>query len=72
MFTRTFWRKTAERAAKSAGQSALLAVGADKVNALDADWATIAGFALGGAVLSILTSLASLRVGPADDPSVTE
>jgi hypothetical protein len=72
MFTTKFWKRAAERAAKTAGQSAILAIGADQLNALSADWATVAGFALGGAVLSVLTSLASLKVGPADDPSTTD
>lgn len=69
MFTKSFWKKAVERASKSAGQSALLAIGADQVNALSADWQTVAGFALGGAALSVLTSLASLKLGPGDDPS---
>ena len=71
MFTKKFWKLAAERAAKSAGQSAILCLGADQVNALAADWVTVGGFALGGAALSLLTSLASLRSGPADDPSLT-
>lgn len=69
MFTRKFWKRASERAAKSAGQAGVLAIGADQVNALSADWATVVGFAIGGAALSVLTSLASLRVGPGDDPS---
>lgn len=69
MFTKKFWTKAAERAAKSAGQSALLCLGADQINALAADWQLVGGFALGGAVLSVLTSLASLRVGEEDSPS---
>ncbi len=72
MFTTKFWKRAAERAAKTAGQSAILAIGADQLNALTADWETVAGFALGGAVLSVLTSLASLKIGPADDPSTTD
>lgn len=72
MFTKKFWKRTSERAVKTAGQAgalALVAVGTDQVNALTADWLTVLGFALGGAALSVLTSLASLRVGPGDDPS---
>jgi hypothetical protein len=63
MMSKRFWRATAERAAKTAAQSALLVIGADQLNALSADWAQVAGFGLGGAVLSVLTSIASSRVG---------
>lgn len=69
MITRRFWKKAAERAAKTAAQSALLVLGADQVNALTASWADVAGFALGGAVLSVLTSVATASAGPDDDPS---
>ena len=72
MTDRFFWIDTAERAVKTAAQSALLAIGADQLNALAADWQTVAGFALGGGVLSILTSLASLKVGPEDSPRVVQ
>ena len=63
MFRRAFWQAAAERAAKTAAQSALLVIGADQLNALQADWENVAGFALGGFVLSLLTSVASARVG---------
>lgn len=69
MFTRAFWKKATERAAKSAAQAAVLVIGADQVNAFAADWADVAGFALGGAVLSVLTSIITSGVGPGDDPS---
>jgi len=69
MFTRTFWLKATERAVKSAAQSALLVFGADQINALTANWADVGGFALGGAVLSYLTSLITAGAGPDDDPS---
>ncbi len=69
MFTRTFWKKATERAAKSAAQAAILVFGADQINAFTADWTTVAGFAVGGAVLSYLTSVVTSGVGPGDDPS---
>ena len=47
MFDHFFLVDTAERAVKTAAQSALLAIGADQLNALAADWQTVAGFALG-------------------------
>lgn len=69
MFTTKFWKKATERAAKTAAQAALLVIGADQVNALTADWADVAGFALGGAVLSYLFSIVTSGAGPDDDPS---
>lgn len=61
IWTVAFWKAAAERAIKTAAQSAVLAVGADSLgaNALTFDWVTMGGFALGGAVLSLLTSVAS-------------
>ena len=61
IYTAAFWKAAAERAVKTAAQSAILAVGADSfaANALTFDWVQMGGFALGGLVLSILTSVAS-------------
>lgn len=61
-----------ERAVKSAAQSALLAFGADKIDVLHADWQTVLGFAGGGFVLSVLTSLASSGIGNAGPSLTTE
>lgn len=58
-----------ERAVKSAAQAALLVLGADQIDALSASWADVGGFALGGFVLSVLTSLATSGFGN-DGPSV--
>lgn len=63
-----FWRESFERAVKTAAQSAILVIGADQLDTLSADWANVASFALGGFVLSLLTSIASKRLG-ADDGS---
>lgn len=46
-----------DRAVKTAAQSAVLVIGADQVNALDADWRTVLGMAAGGFVLSALTTI---------------
>ena len=61
MWTLAFWRAVAERALKTAAQSAVLTVGADSLgaNALTFDWVQMGGFALGGLVLSVLMSIAS-------------
>lgn len=54
----TYARDLLDRAVKTAAQSALLTLGADQVNALDADWRLVGGMALGGALLSVLTNVA--------------
>jgi hypothetical protein len=61
MFTRAFLRDLLERALSTAAQSALLVLGADQIDAIAADWGTVAGFALGGAVLSVLKGVAAAR-----------
>lgn len=71
MFTITFWRAAAERAIKTGAQSVLTVyfVGDVALNAFEADWVNMGGIGLGGAALSVLTSLASgLRDG---NPSAT-
>ena len=71
MFSKRFIREAIERAVKTAAQSAILVIGANQIDALSADWANVAGFALGGFVLSVLTSLASKPLGPdTGSPSV--
>lgn len=59
MFTKKFWKAAAERAIKTAAQATITAyfVGDVAFNALEADWANMGGIALGGALLSLLTSL---------------
>ena len=63
MFSSFFWIDAAERAVKTAAQSAILVLAAEQVNALTVDWVGVFGFALGGALLSVLSSLASSKVG---------
>ncbi|GAW54759.1 holin [Nocardioides sp. PD653] len=73
MFTKKFWKRASERAVKSAAQAAVLALGgAASLDAMHADWETVGSFALGGAVLSYLTSVITSGTGPKDDPSVVE
>lgn len=70
IFTRAFWAAATERAVKTAAQSAILTLAADQVNVLTADWVTVAGFAGGGFILSVLTSLASNGAGGIPGPSL--
>lgn len=71
MWTKTFWKATAERAVSTAAQAAILVLGADQIDALDADWRLVGGFALGGAVLATLKALAAQRV-TGDGPGLTD
>lgn len=61
MWTKAFWKAAAERAVKTGAQSVLTVyfVGDVALNAFQADWGNMAGIGLGGAVFSVLTSLAS-------------
>jgi hypothetical protein len=66
IFTPRFWVETAERAIKTAAQSAMLAFGASDAFGVDLFALAIGpifGFAMGGALLSVLTSIASAQIG---------
>lgn len=68
LFSRSFWADAGERALKSAAQAAIgVGVVGDRVfSVLDADPAVLFGAAATGAVLSLLTSIASAPVGGPD------
>lgn len=73
MFTVLFWKLAAERALKTAGQFGAVALGA--VAWTDVDQVVSAGKFVGlgmlfGAVLSTLTSMASVNVGDKGTPSL--
>lgn len=57
-----------ERATKTACQSAVLVLGADQVNVIAVDWLEVLGFAGGGFVLSLVTSVATSGFG-SDGPA---
>lgn len=63
MLTKRFWVQALERAIKTAAQAVLLTVGADLVNALSLDPVLLAGYGLGGFLLSLLTSVATAPIG---------
>lgn len=72
MFNSQFWKQTAERVIKGFAVAFLAAgfVGSTgPVNAFHIDWAGAAGIGLGGAVASLLLSVASLPVGEPNSPS---
>lgn len=60
---RQFWIDTAERALKTAAQTAAALIGTSAVHIIDLDWAQIGGVVATAVVLSVLTSLASDKVG---------
>lgn len=72
MNRKEFWIGALERAAKTAAQSVISvwAVGDGMLNVLTVDWSLGAGVAGGGFLLSLLSSIASARVGPAGSPSL--
>lgn len=68
MFSKLFWRETADRAVKSFAQALLLLWTADAgFNVLHVDVPAALGAAGGAAVLSVLTSLVSAKVGSTPD-----
>jgi hypothetical protein len=73
VFTAAFWAQALERALKSAAQALLVIWGASQVNVLSiASWQTALSVTLAAALLSLLTSLASVPFGPAASPSLVE
>jgi ABC-type enterochelin transport system permease subunit len=64
MWSTSFWAAAAERAVKTAAQVTIAFLGADAINAFNVDYQRVAGIALGAAVVSVLTSLASAQAGP--------
>ena len=64
MFTVAFWRDAGERAIKTAAQAVILGLAlGEGFNAFGVDWRLALGFALGGGILSLLTSVASAPFG---------
>jgi hypothetical protein len=73
MFTWRFWRETSERAIKSGAQAVILALGASEVLDLFAmDFMLLLGAAGAGGLLSVLTSLTTIRVGATGSPSAID
>lgn len=55
----SFWKATTERAIATAAQSAIAALGTDLIGVLDIDAVAVLSLAGGGALLSVLKSVAS-------------
>ncbi len=82
MWTKRFWKRTAERAIKTSAQVLSVQVtaagvtniqGQAVVSAWLLDWSNLAGVGLGAALASVLTSVASVEFGSdPENPSMVE
>jgi len=70
MWSWVFWRNALERAAKTVAQSLVAVFGAGAFNLLTANWSVVLATALMTGALSVLTSIISAPIGPADSPSL--
>ena len=70
IWTIGFWKGVAERAVKTAAQTAVAFFVVGETGVADVDWATIGGISLVAAIVSVLTSLASAPFGPEGTPSL--
>ena len=70
MFTLVFWQATTERAVKSFAQALAALLGTGGLGLWDVAWLTTLSIAGMTALLSVLTSLTSIPIGPAGSPSV--
>lgn len=72
MWTARFWKDAAERAAKSAAQALVIYLAGDLpvFDAWHADWAAAGGVAGAAALLSLLTSIISSKVGDSSSASL--
>ena len=70
MTTGAFWAATLERAVKTAAQVAAALIGTGAVGITELDWTQIGSVAATAAVVSVLTSLASDRLGSLPGPSL--
>jgi len=69
MFTAIFWRRTTERAVKSFAQSLAALFSASGLGLFEASWIKALSTAGMVALLSVLTSLASSKIGDEESPS---
>jgi hypothetical protein len=72
MFTKAFWTATIERAVKTGAQlvASVYVVGDRITDKFTFDWGDLLQLAAGGAVASLLTSLASIPLSTGDSPSL--
>lgn len=68
--TPLFLRSLLERAVKTFAQTLLALLAADAVNVLEVPWSAVLPVALGAAMISVLTSVASAPFGDSASPSL--
>jgi hypothetical protein len=75
MWTKEFWKQTAERAVKTGAQAFVtLATATQWFDVFHADWNQIAGVSVGAAIVSVATSMGSdvVKVGEPNSPSLVK
>jgi hypothetical protein len=70
MFTKLFWQRTTERAVKTFAQALAGVLTAAGLGLFEVPWPKALSTAGMVALLSVLTSLASTKLGDEEDPSV--
>lgn len=70
MLRKSFWKDATERAVKTAAQVAVAMIGTGVVGIVDVDWYSVGSVSLVAALVSVLTSLGSDRVGDPGTASV--
>ena len=72
MWTKAFWKDTAERMVATAAQSAIAVLGADGFDLLQVDAAAVFGVAAGGAFLALLKALVASKVNDPESASFVD
>lgn len=72
MFTKSFVLQSLERAVKTFAQTIVALAGAAQMDWMSLDWWHILATAGIAAALSVLTSIASDKIGPTDSPSMVD
>lgn len=77
--SKTYWKRTLELAIRGGAMGALFVLApttgdlitSGSFNSFDADWRKVAGYALGGMILSLLFSLAAKSTGDPESPTIS-
>lgn len=72
MWSKQFWRDTAERAIKTVAQTAVALLGTGAIGLLDVDWVQVASVSALAGIVSVLTSIGSDNIGTKGTPSLVE
>lgn len=68
--SKDFWTATAERALKTFVQVIVATFGTAQMGVLELPWEQALSLAASAAILSVLTSLGSVKLGPSSGPSL--